>query len=163
MIVKLEFPICIFLNHNTEFKKNPPEILIDVPVIVLVYSYHPALFGTAHSPKHSGTCTSRCPFLFRSIVKRPAMTGSKAGPLRGDTASPRVSEGTGGARAFPVPEWPEPFPVPFLLSKGPASEFLRAPKMLTLSKCQGAWGPFRFLDTMKTISGVRVMRISFQT
>ena len=36
----------------------------------------PALSGTAPSPKHSGTCTSRCPFMFRKIAKRYAMTGS---------------------------------------------------------------------------------------
>ncbi|MFA4849828.1 MAG: hypothetical protein WC626_08895 [Methanoregula sp.] len=31
------------------------------------------------SPKRSGTCPSRCPFMFRSIVKRHAMTGSRLG------------------------------------------------------------------------------------
>ena len=40
---------------------------------------HGARNGTAHSPKISGTCLSRCPFLFRTIVKRHAMTGSRLG------------------------------------------------------------------------------------
>ncbi|MDP3565285.1 MAG: hypothetical protein Q8R70_12435 [Methanoregula sp.] len=38
-----------------------------------------ALSGTAHIPKSSDTCPSRCPFLYRTIVKRPAMTGSRLG------------------------------------------------------------------------------------
>ena len=35
--------------------------------------------GTIHTPKISGTCTARCKFLFRAIVKRHAMTGSRLG------------------------------------------------------------------------------------
>ncbi|MFA4849809.1 MAG: hypothetical protein WC626_08795 [Methanoregula sp.] len=31
------------------------------------------------SPKRSGTCPVRCPFLFRAIVKWHAMTGSGLG------------------------------------------------------------------------------------
>jgi hypothetical protein len=51
----------------------------------------------------------------------------KAGPLREDWPAPGFRRGRVGA-GLPVPEWPEPFPVPLLLTKGPVSECLRAPK-----------------------------------
>jgi hypothetical protein len=54
--------------------------------------------GFTPSPKISGTCPVRSPFLFRAIVKRPAMTGSRLGRYV-RVASPRVYRGAGGARA----------------------------------------------------------------
>ena len=51
----------------------------------------------------------------------------KAGPLR-EIGQPPGFGGDGWGPGLPVPEWLEPFLVPFLLSKGPVSEFLRAPK-----------------------------------
>ena len=56
----------------------------------------PAPFGTAHSPKISGTRTFRCPLLFRTIVKRHAMTCSRLGRYA-ETGQPRVSVGRGRA------------------------------------------------------------------
>ncbi len=53
-------------------------------------------------PKISDTCPVRCPFLFRPIVKRPAMTGSRLGRLR-ETGQPPgfggVGPGPGNFRA----------------------------------------------------------------
>jgi hypothetical protein len=46
----------------------------------------------------AGTCTSRCPFLFRTIVKRPAMTGSRLGRYAETGQPPGFRRG--GARAF---------------------------------------------------------------
>ena len=63
------------------------------------YSILPANSGTAQSPKISVMCKFRCPFMYRSIVKRRAMTGSWLGRYV-RPASRRVSEGTGGARAL---------------------------------------------------------------
>jgi len=48
-------------------------------------------------PKISGTCPVRCPFLFRSIPKRLAMTGSGLGRYARE-ASPRVPRGGGPGR-----------------------------------------------------------------
>jgi len=63
-----------------------------------------------HASPGARSCTGNC--------QTACNDRFKAGPLRGDPASPRVSEGTGGA-CFPVPEWPEPFPVPVTLPKSP--------------------------------------------
>jgi hypothetical protein len=48
------------------------------------------------------TCKFRCPFMFRAIVKRHAMTGSRLGRYA-KPASPRVSAGMGGACAVNSP------------------------------------------------------------
>lgn len=48
-------------------------------------------------PKRSGTCPLRCPFLYRSIAKRPAMAGSGLGRYV-RAGQPPVSGGD-GARA----------------------------------------------------------------
>jgi len=90
------------------------------------FRYPPVISGTAHSPKNFGTCTSRCPFVYRSIPKRHAMTGSRLGPLHESRPAPRVSEGWGPG--LPVPELPEPFTVSLTFPKGLSSAFLRAPK-----------------------------------
>jgi len=52
------------------YRKKIPEMTLNVPHVPP---------GTAHSLKISGTCPVRCPFLFRTIVKRHAMTGSGLG------------------------------------------------------------------------------------
>ncbi|MFA4878276.1 MAG: hypothetical protein WC586_12805 [Methanoregula sp.] len=48
--------------------------------------YHPTI---APPPKISGTCPSRCPFLFRTIVKRHAITGSRQHPREYDASPDR--------------------------------------------------------------------------
>ncbi|MDO8873666.1 MAG: hypothetical protein Q7V05_13200 [Methanoregula sp.] len=60
----------------------------------------PGPSGTAHFTKRSGTCPVRCPFMFRSIVKRHAMTGSRLGRYA-ETGQP---PGFGGDGWGPVRE-----------------------------------------------------------
>ncbi|MFA4824938.1 MAG: hypothetical protein WC593_07235 [Methanoregula sp.] len=50
--------------------------------------------GTVPSPKISGTCPVRCPFLFRAIVKRHAMAGSRLGRYV-ETGQPPAFSGDG--------------------------------------------------------------------
>ena len=46
-----------------------------------------ALSGIAPSPKISGTCPSRCPFMFRAIAKRHTIPGSRLGRYK-ETGQP---------------------------------------------------------------------------
>jgi len=72
-------------------------------------SGHPALSGTAPSPKRFVTC----PFQFRTIVKQHAMTGSGLGPIR----EPRPAPESGGDG------WGPGIPVPVELSPSPPRNF----------------------------------------
>jgi len=70
---------------------------------------HGARDGTAPSPKRSGTRPVRCPFMFRSIVKRHAMTGSRLGRYAETRPAPgfwrgRVGPGPSGRGADPF-DW----------------------------------------------------------
>ncbi|MDP3396432.1 MAG: hypothetical protein Q8S57_07195 [Methanoregula sp.] len=59
-----------------------------------------ALLTIDHSPKRSGTRPVRCPFLFRTIVKRHAMTGSRLGRYAEIGQPPGSGGDKSGARAF---------------------------------------------------------------
>jgi len=54
---------------------------------------------TTHFPKISGNYPVRCPFIYRAIAKRPAMTGSRLGRYA-ETGQP---PGFGGDRVGPGP------------------------------------------------------------
>ena len=91
------------------------------------------------SPKLSITSTSRCPFLFRPIPKRHAMTGSRLGRYVETWPAPGFRRGREGARAFRFRSGRSPFLVPLTFPKGSVSAFLRAPKMPAPAKPGAAW------------------------
>jgi len=89
--------------------------------------------GTAHSPKRSGTCPSRCPFMFRVIAKRPTLTC----PRLHRHASTRPAPGFWWGRVGPGPSGSgvtEPFPVPFTLPKAPVSASSGARRVWAIAK-----------------------------
>jgi len=78
--------------------------------------------GAQPSPKRSGTRPVRCPFLFRAIAKRPAISGSRLGRYARAGQPPGFRQGWVG----PGP-WDsgvaEPFPVPLALQKAQTANF----------------------------------------
>jgi hypothetical protein len=67
-------------------------------VIRFLFTASPCSCQYPHSPKISGTCIFRCPFLYRSIGQKACDRRLKAGALRGDRPAPgfqRRRVGTG--------------------------------------------------------------------
>ncbi len=60
---------------------------------------HGVRSDTTHFPKISGNCPVRCPPLFRAIVKRHAMTGSRLGPYAETGLAPGFRRGWMGPGA----------------------------------------------------------------
>jgi hypothetical protein len=66
-------------------------------VIVPGHKSPSSLSGTTPLPNRSGTCPVRC-LVYRSIVKRHAMTGSGLGRYKERRPAPGFKEGMGGVR-----------------------------------------------------------------
>jgi hypothetical protein len=65
----------------------------------------------------------------------------KAGPLRESWPAPGFWRG--GGPGLPVPELPEPFPVPLTFPKGLSSAFLRPPKTPSSASPGAAWAIYK--------------------
>jgi hypothetical protein len=117
-----------YFNNLTDFQDAASSSL-DISWMYLLIRF----LCQAPSPKISGTRTSRCPLMFRTIVKRPAMTGSRLGRC----AETRPAPGFRRGRVGPGPSGSggaDTFPVPITFPKVPVIEILRAPKMPTPAK-----------------------------
>jgi len=94
-----EYHSCIPGSHH-----YPSHIQWDPVRIIPVNSSHssPVFSAIANPLKRSGTCKSRCPFLFRAIAKWHAMTGSRTDRYAETRTALGFQRGQSGARVGSV-------------------------------------------------------------